>query len=150
MTSKAEQLAGRLGTTTNDSAAAGEIGEYVESVVGSTFAPATGAWGDLTSISLSAGDWDISAVVACTLNGATMTTNVGGIGTATGNNGAGIVTGDTRIDMATATINYDSSGVCPCKRVSLASTMTYYLKMIANYSAGTPKFYGRISARRVR
>lgn len=128
---------------------AGNVGEYVESVVGSTSAPASGAYGDLTSITLTGGDWDLSAIVTGELNGATLTAMSAGIGLVTGNNGSGLVYGDTAGDFLPTTANRDGITVPP-KRVRLASTTTYYLKMLASYSAGTPKFYGRISARRMR
>lgn len=137
------------GTITNDSAAAGEIGEYVESVVGVTSAPTTAQYGDLTSISLTAGDWDISLITLGILNGATCTFMLAGIGTSAGNNGAGCVYGDTQV-TGLATSNVNATLVVPPKRVALAASATYYLKMYAAYSAGTPQFQGRISARRVR
>jgi hypothetical protein len=128
---------------------AGNVGEYVESVVGSTSAPASAAYGDLTSITLTAGDWDISAVVTGELNGATLTSMSAGLGTTTGNNGSGMVYGDTAGDFLPTAANRAGFAMPP-KQVRLAATTTYYLKMLASYSAGTPKFYGRISARRMR
>lgn len=130
-------------------ATAGNVGEYIESVVGSTSAPSSGAYGDLTSITLTAGDWDLSAIVTGELNGATLTSMLAGIGTTTGNDGSGLVYGDNSGNFLPTSANRAGVTVPP-KRVRLASTTTYYLKMMAAYSAGTPKFYGRISARRMR
>jgi hypothetical protein len=56
------------GTNTNDSAAAGYVGEYVSSAVTATNYGATGVWGDLTSISLTAGDWDVTALLGLSEN----------------------------------------------------------------------------------
>lgn len=141
------------GTNTNDSAAAGEIGEYVESVVtaGSAVAsPASTQYYDVTSISLTAGDWDVSALVTHVQNGATISYVLGGIGTATGNNSAGLVDGDTAAEGPPSTVVYHGYASIPPKRISLAATTTYYLKAAQTYSAGAPKAAGRISARRVR
>lgn len=52
---------GIIGTTTNNSAAAGSVGEYIESVVLAAAATSvtTVSAENLTSISLTAGDWDV-------------------------------------------------------------------------------------------
>lgn len=140
------------GTNTNDSAAAGCIGEYVESIVGPVNAPATGTYGDLTSITLSAGDWDVSAnALAPNTGGVTYTGNASiGIGTASGNSSSGLVSGSTSSPANPSVSSYDSSMAVPTLRKSLSGSTTIYLKMRQAYSAGTPVFYGRISARRVR
>src|SRR2546421_430181 len=51
------------GTTTNDNAVSGNLGEYISSTVARGAAvtgAANGTYKDLTSIVLTAGDWDIS------------------------------------------------------------------------------------------
>jgi hypothetical protein len=54
-----------VGTTTNDSATAGYVGEYVEGVLaaGSATALTTATPQTLVSISLTAGDWDVTGMV---------------------------------------------------------------------------------------
>lgn len=142
------------GTNTNDSAATGFVGEYVSSAVATGSAVSstgTTQWFDVTSISLTAGDWDISCVIAGKDNGATISAWTGGIGTATGNNGAGLVQGDNRLNMSIPNSTEGDIGLSiPAWRVSITSTTTYYLKALFIFSAGTPQSYGRISARRVR
>lgn len=143
--------AGVKGTTTNDSASALNVGEYVESVVAVTNCPTTSEWGDLTSISLTAGDWDVSVAALATLNAATITgeTRIG-ISTTTGNSATGLVTGSNRITIPAPTATSDSGGAISSYRESLAGTTTVYLKYFAEYTGGPPKMAGRISARRVR
>lgn len=53
------------GTTTNDSAATGDVGEYVSSsvAVGSAISLTDLTAANVTSISLTAGDWDVSGYV---------------------------------------------------------------------------------------
>lgn len=145
---------GIVGTTTNNNTSAGNVGEYIESVVANISAPTSGQFGDLTSISLTAGDWDISASVYWDSNGATWTNTQLAIGTTSGNSGAGTVLGSSRFST-----NWSSSSTTPTEfdvyvpvlRVSLSGTTTYYQKYLATYSAGgPPKAYGRLSARRVR
>jgi hypothetical protein len=139
------------GTTTNDSAAAGYLGQYVNSTAGVTNAPASDTYGDLTSVSLSAGDWDVTGMTVADGNaaGGYSRTDVG-ISTTSGNSTSGLTLGDTL--MAT---NTPPASHCPMTvssvRMSFASTTTVYLKMRATYSSGTPQYRGsRLSARRVR
>lgn len=142
--------AGILGTATNDSASAGNVGEYVSSVVTATNFPATNVYGDLTSISLTAGDWDVTGIVDSTLNGATMTVAVGGVSTTSGNSATGLTVGSNFFNSPPPTSAYDVQIVIPAYRISLSATTTVYLKYRASYSAGTPQATGRLSARRVR
>ena len=54
-----------IGTTTNDDAAAGKIGEYQSAGIGfgSAISLTTATPANVTSISLTAGDWDVSGVI---------------------------------------------------------------------------------------
>jgi hypothetical protein len=147
------QLIGK-GTATNDDAAAGYIGEYV---VGSqstaTNFPTSPDWGDGTSISLTAGDWDVSAVLDATINTATWTRAALGISTTSGNSTTGLVTGDNRLIQTWASSSTTPTGatiVIPTYRISLSTTTTVYLKLSSTYSAGQSQYQCRISARRVR
>lgn len=148
------QLIGK-GTTTNDNAAAGNIGEYMESVVAAVNAFGAATWGDITSLSLTAGDWNVNLQLMCSRNTATI---AGidfrcGISSTSGNSTTGLTTGSNQMYF----INTVSNGMdwvpfCIADfRVSLASTTTYFAKgYAANYSVATPQFYARFSARRVR
>ena len=148
--------AGIVGTTTNNNANAGSVGEYVSSYI-STYAnyPATGVFGDATSISLTAGDWDISYVIFCTNGGSSNWSEViSWIGTASGNNTTGLQGGDNACDTAFARSIVSMPGFnqsIPAWRASIASTTTYYLKVYADYNLGSAPLYKcRISGRRVR
>lgn len=148
-----QPLLGIIGTTTNDSAAAGSIGEYVAgSVAAGSAVSSTGTtqYFDIQSIILTAGDWDVTGAVVYTLNGATVTAAAGGIGTSSGNTSTGLSFGDTLFAGTIPVAANDNSTIIPAVRKSLASTTTIYLKANYTFSAGTPKAYGRISARRVR
>lgn len=147
------QLIGK-GTATSDSAATGYIGEYISAsnAINSNYA-ATTVWDDLVSISLTAGDWDVSAISLGVINGATWSENILGISSTSGNSETGLVAGDNRIRTTWANSSTTPTIVAltiPSFRVSLAGTTTYYLKQQATFSAGTPQRTGRISARRVR
>lgn len=141
-----------LGTTTNDSAAAGFVGQYIESVVGLGNVAASGALGDSSSISLTAGDWDVTAQGDFVLNtGVSITRTSLGISSTSGNSSTGLVSGSNLHDSAAIpTAAAQSFITVGSYRVSIASTTTFYLKTRVNYSSGNPQFAGRISARRVR
>ena len=142
---------GITGTATNDNADAGNVGEVVlSSITSPTNYPATGTWGDLTSISLTAGDWDIAALTQQTTPG-TMTGETRlGISTTSGNSATGLTIGYNRLTFPNATALADSGASIPMYRLSLASTTTVYLKFFTEYSSGTPKAVGTIIARRRR
>src|SRR3990172_3803375 len=125
------------GTLTNDNAPAGFIGEYKSSAatVGTNF-PTTAEWGDLVSISLTAGDWDVIAILGATANGATVTDTAIGINASAGNIVPGnLGDGYTYIKMPSATTN---GGGIISMRQSLASTTTIYLKYYAVYTVAIP------------
>ena len=138
------------GTNTNDTAAAGYVGESIESYA-AVNPPASNTYGDIASITLTPGDWDISAIIVSILNtGVSITSVVGGFCTASGNSSAGMTFGDTGGYSVPPTSQYAPTITIPPKSVKINATTTYYLKMWMTYSSGTPQFQGRISARRVR
>lgn len=138
------------GTNTTDSASAGFVGEYISSLITvDTNFPTSTQWGDLTSISLTAGDWDVTGLVwAASGSGVTITSM--GISSTSGNSTTGLSVGDTRTDFLPPTATSNSTGVCPAVRVSISGTTTYYLKYQSTYSVTAPVAHGRISARRIR
>lgn len=144
---------GIIGTTTNDNAAAGSVGEYVSSVVlsGSAVPLTTTVTSDLTSISLTAGDWQVWALISFAGAGGTVFTNV------TGWTSLVSVTGPTNlIDGGYVTSPYTSSAGSLISipvgyfRYSLAGTSTIYLSVNSAFSFSTAGAYGAIYARRIR
>lgn len=143
------------GTTANDNANSGYIGEYIESKV--TSANAVGASGDqawfnVTSISLTAGDWDVTGQIIFTINGATYKAvgSAVAVSAFSGNTTTDHIAGDNTMPWGTnPTAGFDQGGVVS-HRFSLAATTTIYLKAWTGFSAGTPKAYGKIMARRMR
>ena len=150
------QTKGIVGTTTNNSAQTGSVGEYVASIVssGSAVALTTGTAKTVTSISLTAGDWDVEGSITFTggattnvvyLNADLSTVNdtlVGNVGTfnSTTYGAAGIVLFPV----------VDQNIPLYMTRVSISSTTTYYLVTRASFSISTCSAYGAIKARRVR
>lgn len=145
---------GIVGTTTNDSAAAGNVGEAVRSYLASGSAVnSTGStnWDNLTSISLTAGDWDITGQGVFSLGTATgLTRQIVAVSTNSGGTTTDHVHGDNENDAFLATSSATGIAVVAAYRLSINSTTTVYLKARHSFSGGTPSAYGRISARRVR
>lgn len=142
-----------VGTTTNGNAAPGSYGEYRSSVTASvTPFPTSNTFGDILSLSLTAGDWDVTAIGKLTGSGGASTTELEfALTTTAGNDGTGIVGGDNDWhDVFAATINGSRNGVVPNVRFSLSATTTVYFKYYALYTVATPVIQGRMSARRVR
>lgn len=147
------------GSATNDSAATGFIGEIVSSTIatGASVSTATGSATPITSISLTAGDWDVSGVVDYTL-GATTSVTVLAQGSLALNgcmtNGVALGAQDTFSQFETAanvmTAAVDPSYVIPTVRVSIASTTTVCLIAKDVFTVSTVKAYGTLRARRVR
>lgn len=143
------QLIGK-GTATNDSAATGDIGEVVTAqvLIASPVALTTATPANVTSISLTAGDWKITGVVDFVLAGATTTDWALGISSTSATLGAQDTYSKWPIVLTIHTDNYAST--TPTVRVSLAATTTIYLIASATFSAGTVGAAGQITARRMR
>jgi hypothetical protein len=140
-----------IGTVTNDAAVTGNVGEAVRSTVSSVNVGTSNQWADMTSISLSAGDWDVTGLFNVQPNGATITVCEFGISTTSGNSNSGLTFGDNYLGVPapTTTVN-NYVGTIATYRFSLSTSTTIYLKAFVTYSGATPKFFGRLSARRVR
>lgn len=146
------------GTTTNDSAPTGGIGQFVTATVasGSAVSLSNGAGTNVTSISVTAGDWDISGTVDIILAGATGTLSQGGISLTTATlpsqaGGSGLGTdGLTLIPLSVAAFSNTVSVTIPPVRLLVAATTTVYLVAQQAFTVGTATAYGTIRARRVR
>ena len=138
------------GTATNDSAAAGYIGEVISSAVlfGSAVSATSGNNLNVTSISLTAGDWDVAAFVGFLFGSNASLTEM------TGSSSTVSVTQQSPSSLQSAAyvqVNGSSNIIpTPYKRISLASTTTIYLVGRATFTVGTVGIYGTISARRAR
>lgn len=144
---------GIIGTTTNNNAAAGSVGEYIESVFSAVAAPATTLYGDATSISLPAGDWDVTLNILIDQTGAGTLTNWGcAIGPNPGDDPTGFVLGSNWYAPINGfvTLSTNDCATIANYRRSFSGTTTVYGKMIATYATGTYAFSGRLSARRIR
>lgn len=143
---------GIIGTTTNNNAAAGSVGEYISSTVliGGAVGLSSGSGINITSISLTAGDWDVFGTFAY----------LAAVGTATVAYGSSINTVTGTMAVApnggyTIFPANNQTGISPVItlgtiRMSLATTTTVFLIGFGNFSGSTASGYGFIGARRAR
>ena len=138
-----------VGTTTNDSATAGYVGEFVSS--SPTGYTVTASASNMTTISLTAGDWDVSAqagsagIFAGTLSMRLCISSASAAFTAFNSGAFGQGDQEFAVD---ATSGVGSAAIPPI-RLSLASTTTVYM-VIARAGGSNFAASGIISARRVR
>lgn len=141
------------GTTTNDNATAGNIGEYLSILIptGSPVSLTSGVTANITSLSLTAGDWDVGGNVVFIPAGTTTTSEYHvstGITSATldpnGASGA-----SNAIHTA---IPAGQAGILPAgvRRYSLASTTTVFLLCTQTFAVSTMQGSGYLWARRAR
>lgn len=140
-----------VGTTTNDNATVGTIGEYVEADASATNFPTTANFGDLVSVNISSGDWDFSVVGVISNNSSVFSTAIIGASVNPGNSGTGLVNGTTAVEIDGLLSSTALSPVAvPSIRFSVNVSTTVILKYYSTYTGGPPKLAGRISARRMR
>lgn len=163
------------GTSTNDSASSGKIGEFISNVRSSALTLTTLTSGhafdcdtnatvsggetiNATGIALTAGDWEITGNIYYTVVTAAVTSIsslAGWYGTATGNSTTGRSVGANYIvdNRTFQTLNgSEFAWAMPSQRVSLSGTTTYYLKGQPVFVVGAGGFqcFGTIQARRMR
>lgn len=146
------QTVGIVGTTTNNSANAGAVGEFINStvVVGSAITLTSATPANVTSISLTAGDWDVFGGVWFTVGAGGATALHAGI-----NSTSATLPPDPGAGSRASTVaafgagTQQVSSLAPA-RYSLAGTTTIYLVAAQNFPSGAAQAWGDISARRVR
>ena len=144
------------GVTDGSDASAGVIGEYITSGIITGVSLTTGVAANVTSISLTAGDWDVSA--RCNISFSNTTTwnlatcvisNISG--GAEANDPHPIISlSTTQTSSVVAGTGIIWGGAIGTKRYSLNTTTTIYLVAQANFGTSTASSNGVISARRIR
>lgn len=154
ITSNGTASVGQLpGTTTNDNAASGNIGEIISSNIasGAAVSVSNNTAKDITSISLTAGDWDVWGNIA--IQAASTTTVTAIIGWMSGvsatnpgapNNGA---FAQLVLPFTASQLQVISAGSF---RVSVNTTTSVFLSTFVSFSISTCTAYGYIAARRRR
>lgn len=142
------QTGGTLQGGVNQAPSAGYVGEQIRSfiAVGSAITLSTGVQANITSISLTAGIWDVSGVVMMRGNvtGTAFGGSINTVSATVGNSGDNYVTTPFGANAVV-----DNGIVIPSYRLTLTATTTTYLVAVAVFTVGTQTAYGRISATRV-
>lgn len=138
------QTSGIVGTTTNNNANAGSVGEFV-TATGSGVALTSGTAANITSISLTAGDWDVWGNIEFAPTGAAQTILIGGINTTSATQAA-----TPFREVLQGTLTGNNSAWAPQQRISIAGTTTVFLVGTSTFSGGTVAATGYIAARRAR
>ena len=143
-----------MGVTDGSAAAAGVVGQIIQSTAsGVTLTSATPV--NITSITLTPGDWDIYGSLLVTLSaGTTATIIVGSLSLTTGTV-AGITINESYFELSSATYTGPGAGVpiitaIPNVVNSVSVNTIYYLVAQANFAVSTASAGGLIFARRVR
>ncbi len=148
---------GIIGTTTNDNASAGIVGEYISSTVllGAAVLLTSNVSVNITTLALLAGDYDVQAELwLAGTPGAVITAIAGAINTVSAT--LPVVPGNGTSTALSGSVNYTAGvsiipilpiGQC---RISLAAPATVYFIANLIFSTQPVRAFGEISARRVR
>lgn len=139
-----------VGTSTNDNAAAGSVGELLTNQAASPGSGiTTGNTTNVVQLSLTAGDWDVQGVAGfVAAAGTSITYYLSGISTVSATIGA-----QDTFQEKNQSADVPGGGftqLTPTVRISLAATTTIYLIAYTIFSVSTMTAYGNLRARRVR
>jgi hypothetical protein len=140
------------GVTNGSDAAAGQIGEVISSVITAPVTLTTGAPANVTSVSLTAGDWDVQGEIWIAFGAGGGNAVQGAINNASAIIPSTITLGTSRGAITGPSFSASSTAILPpgACRVSLSAMTTYYLVAMAGFPSGTTTAMGKIWARRVR
>lgn len=137
------------GTSTNNNASSGYVGEFVNSQIlnaSAVTAAATGTAFNVTSISLTAGDWDVWGNIRINKGSVSDQAYHGWISSTS----ATVPDGSLIVIVAPETALNGLGFVVPYIRFSLSATTTVYLSSRCFYTGTAPTVSGGINARRAR
>lgn len=134
-----------VGITNAGSASAGNVGELVTAqVTPGTVSLTTATVTNITSVSLTAGDWDVYGDMNFTLSGGAAPTELIG----------GMINSNSLLGpystISGATTGNTVAVTVPIQRVNVSSTSTFYLNVRATYVTGAVTGGGNMYARRRR
>ncbi|MHB9838508.1 hypothetical protein Q8F57_027140 [Paraburkholderia terrae] len=141
------QTNGIVGTTTNNNVNAGSVGEFVSNTgSGVSLTSAVGA--NITSVSLTAGDWDVSGSIQYLPSSVTSASFLGSsVNTVSATIGS---VGSANVLQFTMSSPNATHLPTPVLRLSLSATTTVFLVGLASWTGGTITANGLLRARRVR
>lgn len=142
------------GTPTNDNASSGYVGEFVSSIIlsGSAISLTSTTPANVTSISLTAGDWDVYGNVTFIPGGTQPPNSVAGwISTTSATLPDNALLFAIIFPVGSTIPSGSTFGTgCPFKRISISATTTVYLEGYSVFGGTTITACGGIFARRIR
>jgi hypothetical protein len=142
-----------VGTSTNNNASAGSVGEVIESTVltASAVSMTSGATTNITSISLTAGDWDVwGNIWFKPAAGTIMSYTASAITTTSATFPTPPNGGASNTLRLTFPASVEQGFPVGMMRLSLSATTTVYLIGYVEFTVSTQKAYGYLGARRIR
>ncbi len=139
---------GITGTTTNNNAFPGVVGEFLDSADNAITLP-SGVISEVHSLSLTAGDWDVRGNVSFLGNGGAVI-NLPKVGLSDSASTFLSNTETSSFNVVDTGLGNTFSLIAPTIRVSSSTTKTIYLLAQGTYSSGGITVTGAIQARRVR
>jgi hypothetical protein len=145
---------GIAGVTSGTAATAGYVGQVISSLIptGSAVSLTTATPANVTSISLTAGDWDVTASVNYVAGSATIVTGAlheVGLNTTTAT--LPVDGSELYVNSPILTTTSANFGTAVQRKVyNVSTTTTVYLVAEGTFTAGTEKAYGTLVARRIR
>jgi hypothetical protein len=136
------------GITGGTNSAAGYVGEYI-SATASSVALTTATITNVTSISLTAGDWDVSGGEYISDSTNTMSNALVGASTTSATLGSSGTWAQTQFTAGGGLMMSYANSI-PQQRINVTSTTTVYLLGYAVFASGTVNASGYIQARRIR
>jgi hypothetical protein len=147
------QTAGLIGTTTNNDANTGSVGEYVTAnqATSSPLSLTSNIARDVISVSLTAGDWDVQGIPYFSLGTTTTCSGISCWISTTSATYPGFSGATTAYNIAIAAAAGQAIGLpTPTVRISLSGTTTVYMSAACTFATSTMTVAGSIRARRVR
>src|SRR5204863_7730734 len=109
----------------------------------------TGVWSDCASVTLTAGDWDLTGWYVWRCNSGTCTEIDIGISATSGNSFPDDSYSTNHLLASTVSATVAQSALIANVRKSISTTTTFYMKCQTTFSSGTPKYRGgQLLARR--
>lgn len=145
---------GVIGTTTNNNAAAGSVGEVItaSAPIGSPVILSTGVTSDIITVNLTAGDWDVWGLISLAGGSGILMTQVSAwLNTTSVTAPSDGLGGGAYVSLPYASAA-NGSVVTPVgsTRISVATTTTIYLSVNVSFSVASLGCAGIITARRRR
>lgn len=137
-------IASKAGVTDGSTAVAGQIGETITNTT-TTSSVTSGTTFNMTSVTLTPGDWEVNAVLDFEFgSGVTATVAAGGVNTT-----SGTVPSYPYLVKSQCSMN-GGQHINARRRINLSSSATIYLVGVCTFSGGTTAANGYLEARRVR